>query len=61
MSIKYIFTYKTELGEDIKKAVDDIEMKKVLDWLKFIKAEDIKLYLVDFKNELISFIGGVPK
>lgn len=61
LKIKYIFTYKTELGFDIKKAVDDVEMKNVLDWLRFIKAEDIKLYLVDFENELISFIGGVPK
>lgn len=61
MKINYIFIYKTELGYDIKKAIDDIEMKKVLDWLRFIKAEDIKLYLVDFEKELISFIGGVSK
>ena len=49
----YLVRYDLDTQNDNIKLIKENEVKKTVEYLRFIKATNIKIYQVDFENELI--------
>lgn len=52
--MKYLVIYDIETKKDMAKMGDEEDVADLVNYARFLKAKNIRVYMVDFQNELIS-------
>ena len=52
--MKYLVVYDIETKKDVAKIGNEDDVEKLVNYARFLKAKNIKVYMVNFENELIS-------
>ena len=55
--MKYLVVYDLEIKKDNAKIGNEDDVADIVSYITFLNAKNIRLYMIDFENELISEIA----
>ena len=55
--MKYLVVYDLEIKKDNAKIGNEDDVADIVSYITFLNAKNIRLYMIDFENELISEVA----